>query len=326
MPALIKPQRLAAGDTVGIIAPSSPALEQGHIEYSFSRLKKLGLNYKLGKNVFERYGDLAGRDAQRLDDLHTMWADPEVKAIIPLRGGNGAARLLPDIDFDLLAAHPKILVGFSDITALIVPIHQRTGLITFHGPTLGNFFEAEYTYRHFKDALMGDRPIGLIDDPPEPEFKPKYPPPRMVLSAGKTTGQIIGGSLTIIKQLLGTPFEIETAGKIFFIEDVAEEPHSVERMLVQLQMANKFKDAAAIIFGESVDCKPGESGRKISPLNTSLESVLREYLCDLNIPVVYGFRLGHGVEKFTLPLGATATLDATDRDNVTFSIDEIVTS
>ncbi len=326
MPTLIKPPRLVTGDTVGIIAPSSPAFEQGHVEYSFSRLKKLGLKYKLGKHVFERHGDLAGRDEARVEDLHTIWADPEVKAVIPLRGGTGSVRLLPKIDFDLLARNPKILVGFSDITGLLIPIHQRTGLVTFHGPTLGNFFEADYTYRHFKEALMGDRAIGAIEDPPEPDFTPKYPPPRMVLRSGKARGQLIGGSLTLIKQMLGTPFEIETAGKIFFIEDVGEEPHSVERMLVQLRLANKFQNAAAIVVGESVDCKPGESNRKVSQLNDSLESVLREQLADLNIPVVYGLRLGHGLEKFTLPLGVMATLDATNSEQVTFSIDEIATS
>ncbi|RTL39254.1 MAG: LD-carboxypeptidase [Candidatus Melainabacteria bacterium] len=326
MPMLKKPQRLREGDTVGIIAPSSPAFEQGHVEYSFSRLKKLGLKYKLGKHVFARYGDLAGRDEARVEDLHTIWADPEVKMVMPLRGGTGSVRLLPKIDFELLARNPKILVGFSDITGLLVPIHQQTGLVTFHGPTLGNFFEADYTYRHFKEAVMGDQALGAIEDPPEPEFKPKYPPPRMVLRAGRATGQIIGGSLTLIKQMLGTPFEIETTGKIFFIEDVGEEPHSIERMLVQLKLANKFQGAAGIIVGESVECKPGESGRKVSPLNDSLESVLREQLGDLDVPVVYGLRLGHGVEKFTMPLGVMATLDATDRENVRFSIDEVATS
>jgi muramoyltetrapeptide carboxypeptidase len=326
MPALIKPPRLKPGDTVGIIAPSSPAFEQGHVEYSFSRLKKLGLKYKLGKHVFERYGDLAGRDEARLEDLHTIWSDPEVNVVMPLRGGTGSVRLLPKIDFDLLAKHPKILVGFSDITGLLIPIHQKTGLVTFHGPTLGNFFEADYTYRHFKEALMGEQAIGAVEDPPEPEYKPKYPPPRMVLRAGKATGQLIGGSLTLIKQMLGTPYEVETAGKIFFIEDVGEEPHSVERMLVQLKMANKFHNATAIIVGESVDCKPGESARKVSQLNDSLESVLREQLGDLNVPVVYGLRLGHGVEKFTVPLGVMATLDASDSESVRFSIDEVATS
>lgn len=326
MPALIKPPRLQEGDTVGIIAPSSPAFEQGHVEYSFARLKKLGLNYKLGKNVFERYGDLAGRDEARLEDLHAIWSDPEVKAVIPLRGGTGSVRLLPKLDFELIASHPKILCGFSDITGLLIPIHQRTGLVTFHGPTLGNFFEAEYTYRHFQEALMSAAAIGAVQDPPEPEYKPSYPPPRMVLRSGKATGRLIGGSLTLIKQMLGTPYAVETAGKIFFIEDVGEEPHSIERMLVQLKLADKLQQAAAIIFGESVECKPGESNRKVSPLNDSLESVLREHLCDLNVPVVYGLRLGHGKEKFTLPLGVMATLDATDKDNVQFTIDEVATS
>lgn len=325
-PALIKPQRLRVGDTVGIIAPSSPAFEQGSVEYAFKRLKKLGLNYKLGKNVFARYGDLAGRDDARLEDLHEIWSDPSVKAVLPLRGGNGAVRLLPRLDFELIKSNSKILIGYSDITGLLIPIHQRTGLVTFHGPVLSSFFEAEYTYRYFQKALMSDAPIGAIEDPPEPDYKPKYPPPRMVLRPGKASGQLIGGCLTLVKQMLGTPFEIDTAGKILFLEEVGEEPHAVERMLVQLAMSGKFKDVAAIVIGESVDCKPGESNRKVSPLNASLESILRGIFASMSVPVIYGLRFGHGVEKFVLPLGLNATVDATDADDVKFTINEVATT
>lgn len=235
MPPIIKPKRLRAGDTVGIVSPSSPPFEEGYTEFSFRWLSKLGVKYKVGKHIFDRYGDLAGRDQARLEDFHSMWADREVSAILPARGGNGSVRLLPGLDFNLIESNPKILIGFSDITGLIIPIHQRTGLVTFHGPSAASFFQAEYTHRYFVKALMSENALGLIDDPyGDDGWNPQYPPCRLVLNGGRARGRLIGGSLTLIKQLMGTPFEIQTKDKIVFLEDVMEEPHSIDRMLCQL--------------------------------------------------------------------------------------------
>lgn len=322
---LTKPRRLKKGDTVGIIAPSSNPFEEGHIEFTKKYLSDLQLNFKLGKYVFASHSDFAGTDEQRLDDFHVMWSDDQVDAIFALRGGNGCARLLPKLDFDLIARKPKIFIGYSDITGLLIPIHQKTGLITFHGPTAGSFFEAEYTYEYFRKALMSKKAIGVVEDPPEDEWKPKYPPTRLIISPGFAVGRLTGGSLTLIRQLMGTPFEINTEGKLLFIEDVGEEPFSIDSMLCQLLLAGKLQKCAGIIFGESVDCKPGNSRRKQVTLNYSVERVLRDRLSSLGIPVVYGFRFGHGIEKFTLPLGITASLDAEHGRAPRLKIEEVAT-
>lgn len=309
---LVLPRALRKGDTVGIVAPSSPPFEEGDIEFTYKWLSKLGLKWKLGKHVFDRWGDLAGADEARLEDLHAMYADREVSAILPVRGGNGSVRLLPSLDFDLISANPKILVGYSDITGLIIPIHQRTGQVTFHGPTAGSFFESPYTYNHFIKLLMTPKAAGLIADPVARDvWNPEYPPARLAVAEGEGRGPLVGGCLTLIRQMMGTPFEIDTKDKILFVEDVEEEPHSIDRMLTQLELAGKLDGVRGIVVGECVGCKPGGSKRNSLPLNFSVERMLRERLGDLGIPVVYGIRLGHSREKCTLPIGVTATLKVT---------------
>jgi len=310
-PNLIKPRALRKGDTVGIVAPSTPPFEPGDLEFTYRWLAKLGLKYKLGKHVHERWGDYAGSDQARLEDLHNLFADRDVAAILPIRGGNGATSLLPDLDFDLIKKNPKLLVGFSDITGLLIPVHQETGLVTFHGPTLGSFYKSSYTYHYYVKALMEPRPIGLITDPrPRESWNPQYPPPRLVICEGRASGRLTGGCLTLIRQLMGTPFAIETEGKLLFLEDLEEEPHNIDRILSQLLLAGKLQKAAGIIVGECADCKPGDSKRNTLKLSYSLEHVLRERLGNLGIPVVYGLRFGHGIDQFTMPLGAMASLEA----------------
>src|SRR5688572_10047515 len=159
---LIKPRALRKGDTVGIIAPSSPPFEESEIEFTYQWLQKLGLKWKIGKHIFDKYSDLAGADDARLDDFMSMWKDVDVNAIMPIRGGNGGARLLPMIDFEYIARHPKLFIGYSDITALLMPIHERTGLICFYGPMAASFYKSGYTYHFFTKAVMSNRPIGLI--------------------------------------------------------------------------------------------------------------------------------------------------------------------
>lgn len=323
---VVKPKRLKTGDTVGIIAPSSPMFEESRIEFVYHWLKKLGLKWKLGEHVFDHHGDLAGHDQDRLKDFHSAWIDDEVKAIISLRGGTGAINLLPVIDFKLIKKNPKIFIGFSDITGLLIPVHQKTGLVTFHGPNAGTFFESEYTFNNFKKALFDSDPIGEIEDPfSMDDFGPQGSPCRLPIREGEATGQLTGGCLTLVKQLMGTEFEIDTKGKILFLEDVGEEPHSIDSMITQLKLAGKFEKAAGIVIGECLDCIPGRSKRQRFELNHSVTTMLKETLGDLKIPVAYGFRFGHSKYKFTLPLGVQAKLSVQD-SNVDFVIDEVCTS
>lgn len=322
---IIKPAHLRKGDMVGLVCPASSPFEQGDIEFTYEWLQKLGLRYKTGTHIFDSYSDMAGRDEDRLRDLHEMWADRDVQAILPLRGGNGSARLLPGLDFELIKKNPKIIIGYSDLTALINAIHQQTGLITFHGPMGGSFFRSSYSYHFFNRALMSNRPLGLIVDPlPSDLWNPRYPPPRMVIAEGRARGPLVGGCLTLIKELMGTPWELETEGKILFLEDLREEPHTIDRILTQLLLAGKLQKAKAIILAEFVACKPGDSKRESFDLNHSVETIFRERLSRLGIPVVYGLRCGHGHDQLTLPIGVTASLEA-HRGKVKFKIEESAT-
>lgn len=322
---VIKAKHLVKGDTVGIVAPASPLENESEIEYTFEWLKKVGLKYKLGKHLFDSYSDFAGNDENRLADFNSMWADPEVRAVMPMRGGNGAARLLPGIDFETIAKNPKIIVGYSDITSLLIAIQQRTGLVTFHGPMMGGFFEGSYTYQNYLKAIMSNKPIGIITDKEEKErWNPEGPPNRFLIAKGKARGRLTGGCMTLIRQLMGTPYEIETRDKILFLEDLSAEPHEIDRMLYQLHLAGKLQQAAGIIVGECTNCAPGDSGRNSFPLNFSLDRILEQRLANLGIPVVYGLRFGHSKEKFTIPLGVMASLEATDK-GVKFEIEESAT-
>lgn len=321
-PTLIKPRHLKKGDTVALVAPSSPALNPGEIEYCLEWLGKLGLKCKQGKNIFKSYGAYAGTDDERLEGLHAAWRDEEVSAILPIRGGNGVCRLLPRLDFDLIKKHPKIIIGYSDLTGLINPIHQKCGLVTFHGPMAGSFFRSSYCHYYFQRAIMSNKPLGLIVDPiPAELWNPKYPPPRVVLAEGRATAPLAGGCMTIIKELLGTPYQLDTEGKILFLEDVAEEPHIIDLYLTQMLLAGTLQKAKGIIISECYSCKPGGSGRKRLPLNRSVEEVLRERLSGLGIPVLYGLRFGHGDDQFTLPIGVTATLEV-GKGRIKFRIEE----
>ncbi|MBX9948574.1 MAG: LD-carboxypeptidase [Candidatus Obscuribacterales bacterium] len=322
---ILKAKHLVRGDTVGIVAPASPLENETEIEYTYQWLKKIGLKYKLGKHLFDSYSDFAGSDENRIADFNAMWADPEVKAVMPMRGGNGAARLLNGIDYDLIAKNPKIIVGYSDITSFLLAIHQRTGLVTFHGPMMGGFFEGSYTYHNYLKAVMSNKPIGLITDKEDKElWNPEGPPSRHIITGGKARGRLTGGCMTLIRQLMGTPYEIDTEGKILFLEDLDAEPHEIDRMLYQLHLAGKLQKAAGIIIGECTNCNPGGSGRNSFPLNFSLDRILEQRLSGLGIPVIYGLRFGHSKEKFTIPLGVMASLEASD-SGVRFKIEENAT-
>ena len=317
---LIKPPALRPGGVIGIISPSSATPEAGKIDLAVERLTRMGYRIALGEHARDRHAHLGGSDDARLADIHTMFARDDVHAIFCTRGGDGGPRLLPQIDYDLIRAHPKIFLGYSDITAFHLAIHRLAGLVTFHGPMLGEQYAAEYNHTYLWRALA-PQPAGEIGDPPvESEFGQDYPPPRVIIREGDASAPLVGGNLTLIEQTLGTPYEIDTRGKILFVEDIGEEPYAIDRMLTHLRNAGKLQATAAVLFGESVECDI----KKTFFSNFSLEAVVRDRLSDLGMPVVYGMRFGHGKHQFTLPLGVRATLTA-QAGVVKFSIDEAAT-
>src|SRR5499427_3037350 len=254
VPKLIRPRALRPGATVGLITPSTYVSDPDRLALAERTVRYFGLNPKFGANVRKRNGYLGGSIEERVDDLHSMFGDPSVNAIFAIRGGYGSAQLLDRIDYDLLRKNPKIFLGYSDITALHLAIQKRAGLVTFHGPVALSDF-SEYTQKHFRRALLETSPVGAVTNPPEANsLRPSHT--LRTVRPGKARGQLVGGNLTLISTTMGTPFEIETRGRILLLEDVDEQPYSIDRMLTQLRLAGKLDSAAGIVFGECKDCRP----------------------------------------------------------------------
>ncbi len=287
----IKPAKLKKGDMVGLITPASPLFEAHQtIIAAKEKMENLGFHVKLGTHVYEKWGYLAGTDQQRLDDIHAMFKDPEVKAIISIRGGYGSGRLLKDLDFDLIRNNPKIFLGYSDITSLLVGIQQMTGLITFHGPVAVSTF-TDYTKKYLFKALTEDIPIGEIEDAP---YSSNLQTSNRVwtINSGKGVGRLTGGNLTLIAATMGTPYEIDTRDKILFIEEVGEEPQVLDRYLTQLDNAGKLEQCKGIVLDRMKSVHPDDHNPGY--YNTiSKEEIISDRLSKYKIPCCIGLSLGH---------------------------------
>ena len=304
---LVKPRALRPGDTAGLITPSTFVSDPDQLQMVERTVAYFGLKPKWGKNVRKRSGYLGGSVAERVDDLHAMFADPDVHAVLAIRGGYGAAQLLDHIDYGLIRRNPKIFVGYSDITALHLAIRKETGLVTFHGPVPVSQF-TPYTEVWYRKALFQTEPLGLVTNPPESnQLRPEH---RLrTVRPGVARGHLVGGNLTLISTTMGTPYEIDTRGAIFFTEDIDEEPYRIDRMLTQLRLAGKLDQAAGIVFGECSDCRPKDYKPSFNSTFT-LGEVLDNILGDLKVPVLSGLTIGHTGDQLTLPEGVMATLDA----------------
>jgi muramoyltetrapeptide carboxypeptidase len=272
-----------------------------------ANLRRLGFEIKLGRHVLEQHGYLAGDDAARAEDFLRVWCDPEVDGVLCLRGGYGCARIVERLDYEQIAAHPKVFVGYSDVTALHLAIGRRANLVTFYGPMLRSFVrppgsEPSYTERGFVQAVREARPLGMVDtDPDDPWVE--------TITGGTIEGELVGGCLSLLASAVGTADDLDWAGKIVFLEDVNEEPYTIDGHLVHLLRAGKFAGVAGIVVGEHAGVGPGEF-RPAFPSTLSLEDVIDDLLRPLGVPTIYGLPLGHGQHLATLPLGVRARLDA----------------
>lgn len=301
---VIKPRRLLPGNTIGIIAPAS--LSHGEDAAAGVRwLTEQGFRVIMGHSTSQQFGYLSGRDEERAADLHQMFACPDVDGIICLRGGYGTMRILDIIDFEIIRQNPKVFVGYSDITALHTAINQRTGLITFHGPMVESDLRSEmptYTGEHFLQALASEEPLGLILHPSAEDQEQRF------ITKGTAEGRLTGGNLSLIAATMGTPYEIDTTGKILCLEDVGEAPYRIDRMLTQLLLGGKLQSAAGIVVDLFSRCD--EEGRAGS---FTVEEVLTERLGGLEKPVLMNVLFGHTPVKATLPLGGMARLADRER-------------
>lgn len=302
---LVRPPKLSKDDTVGLITPATYVADPDRLIVAVRALEHFGLRVKLGRNVRKRNGYLGGTIEERLEDLHTMFRDPEVKGVFCIRGGYGSGQLLDRIDYELIRRNPKVFVGYSDITALHLAIQKRAGLVTFHGPVALSNFTA-YTQEWFKRALFEARPLGEVTNPTQEN---QLEHTLRTIRPGKARGRLVGGNLTLISSTMGTPYEIDTRGAILMLEDIDEQPYAIDRMLTQLRLAGKLDEAAGIVFGACVDCRPRDY-RPSFESTFSLGEVLDEILGRLSVPVFSGLTIGHTQDQLTLPLGVTVTLDA----------------
>jgi muramoyltetrapeptide carboxypeptidase len=306
----IKPDRLNAGDTIGIVAPASAPPDPKNIDRSVAVLEQLGFKTKLAPNVRQRWGFLAGSDRDRASDLMRMFADRKVKAILCVRGGYGAARLLPLLDYRTIRAHPKIFIGYSDITSLHCALLVKSNLVSFHGPMLNSDFVKpnfpDFTRQSFLKTLMQPTAPGSICD----GYKRKTV---AILRRGVVSGALMGGNITLLCAALGTPYQPPFKDRILFFEDLDEVPYRFDRMLTQLLNAGLLQQLAGVAIGINANCKDPKA-KHAKEYRQTLEDVFKERLLPLRVPVVAGLPFGHIRLNATLPVGVRATLDAVKGD------------
>jgi muramoyltetrapeptide carboxypeptidase len=298
---------LPEGGTIGVVAPASGFENRSEVLRGVEWWEEHGYRVKLGEHVFDREDYVAGDERKRAADLMAMFADPEVDVVQALQGGYGSAQTIPHLDFEIIGQNPKPFVGYSDITALHVAMRQRTGLATFYGYGLvgmGAKESTDFSRERLLEVLRGEGAGEVPRDPDDPYVR--------AIAGGKVTAPLVGGCLWLLLQTMGTPWEVELEGCIFFFEDYDAPPWYVDGMLTQLGHAGKLAGVRGVVVGDMEKCDWRE-GRPEWPRTRSIEDVLEKHLEPLGVPVLYKLPLGHGKHLAALPLGVTATLDADAR-------------
>jgi muramoyltetrapeptide carboxypeptidase len=296
---VIKPAALRPGDAIAVVAPASN-LKADYLARGVAELERLGFRAKYEPGILYKARYTAGDDKRRAAELTHAFADPEIKAVWAARGGYGSMRLFKLLGDDLIARSPKVFIGYSDMTALSLYFYRRFGWVTFHGPMAAKDLaggEEHYDRETLINAVTCASPLG--------EIKSNNTEMLHRGAGGRITGRLLGGCLSLIAAMMGAPYELDTRGSILFLEDTATRPYAIDRMLQQLKLAGKFDEVRGIVFGEMTDCiQHADQGYRI-------QDVLAECTADLNIPVMFGLPSGHSPRgNLTLPLGVTATLDA----------------
>ncbi len=304
----LKPKRLQPGDTVGLVAPASAIFLDVDADIARESLEALGLKVIIGPHMRDRHGNLAGDDKARAADINRFFADTSIAAVLPIRGGWGSARLLPYLDFDAIKRNPKVLMGFSDITALHNAIQAKTGLITFHGPNGGGRWDAwsvDYVKRVLfnAEAVTLENPHTLSDRNSLTQIENRT----RTITPGKARGRIMGGNLTVLTAILGSSYVPDYTGAILFIEDVTEDYYRIDRMLTSLKLAGILDKAKAVIFGTCSQCGPGNNNYGA----LTLEEILADHVKSLGVPAWQGAMIGHDQPQWTIPFGLEVDIDAT---------------
>ncbi|MGD9567721.1 MAG: LD-carboxypeptidase [Sedimentibacter sp.] len=290
----IRPPILQAGDTVGVVTLGSPR-DEATINERIQFLEGLGFNVVVGNYVYSQAGYVAATPQERASDLMSMFENPVVKAIIPVRGGTGVKDIIPYLDYNIINRNPKILTGYSDITVLLNVLYIWANLITFHSLLLIDFRPTTpaYNFNQFFTATSTLTSPRLMENPPEM--------PLVSIVPGNVTGTIVGGNLQSFVDTLGTPYEVDTSGRILFIEETHEAISRVYRLIMHLEHAGKFRDCAGIIVGQCNNCTDA--------YGKNFESLINEVLVPLGKPLMTNLASGHGYYKMAIPIGAMANLN-----------------
>lgn len=292
---VVKPPALREGDLAALVAPAGPLKSEEDLQRAVLNVETLGYRVRVGEHALARYGHLAGTDAQRAADFNAAIHDPEVRAIFALRGGYGTMRILDAIDYDALSAHPKVVLGYSDLTALLNAISQRSGIVTFHGPVAAVSAFTPKVVKWLKRAIEVPEPVGALE----------WAGARSIGGPGNATGRLSGGNLTLLAALSGTPYEVQMDGIVFF-EEVDETPYRIDRMLTQLRLNGSLSAAVGVLVGQCTGCERSDDA---SVASLTLEETLRDRLSDLQSVTITGAPIGHIDEQWTLPIGVHASLD-----------------
>lgn len=304
---IIKPKRLKHGDVIGICAPASPPPSEEKLHRGVQYLERIGFRVKLGKHILKKYGYLAGSDQQRASDLNDFFSDSKIKAIFTARGGYGSHRILPLLNYDVIKLNPKVLVGYSDITALHLSLLSKAGLVTFSGPMAAVEMSSGLSGK--AEELFWDM---LMSTDPPPPMKGGSTTSDIFHRKGIAVGRLIGGNLSLVTALIGTPYFPLIKNPILILEEIDERPYRIDRLLQQMKLSGILHKARGIALGNFISCMP-EKGKPSLTLREIFKDALREY----KNPVVSGFQYGHQKSSTCFPIGTRVRLDA-QNDNIEF--------
>ncbi|MEO8520332.1 MAG: LD-carboxypeptidase [Acidobacteriota bacterium] len=306
-PPAIKPRSLRPGDAVGLVAPANATFQSDELQIAIESLSALGLKVVVGPHLRDRHGYLAGQDKDRAADINAFFADPAIRAVLPIRGGWGSSRVLPYLDFDSIRRNPKVVLGYSDISALLLAINARAGLVTFHGPNGIGRWDA-YSVDYFKRVIMQGEAV-LFANPRQLSDRNALTPVEnrtMTISGGKARGRLLGGNLTVLTTIVGSPYLPAWDGAVLFCEDVGENFYRIDRMLTQLKLAGVLSRLAGFVFGTCSECGPGDNAFGA----LTLEEIFADHIRPLGIPAWSGAMIGHAMPQWTLAEGLDVEVDA----------------
>lgn len=305
--AATKPARLKATDTVGLVAPANATFNSIDLDIARESLEALGLKVRVGKHLRDRHGYLAGHDRDRAADINGFFQDSSVAAVLPIRGGWGSARLLPYLDYDAIRRNPKVIVGYSDVTALLVALHARTGLITFHGANGMGRWDA-YSLDYFRRVLFNAEAVTFANTPRNSDNNVLTPTQNRIraITPGTARGTLVGGNLSVLSAIAGSPYLPQWDNAILFLEDVGEDIYRVDRMLTTLKLAGILSRIRGFVFGTCSECGPGDGGFGA----LTFEELWADHIAPLNVPAWSGAMIGHAMPQWTLPVGAEVEIDA----------------